>query len=76
MSGVIREDPIFKLEDQQLLMKVHAWAMNACDTMLQDKSLSFVKYPVILGQDGAGIVEDVGSIAASKFNVGDRVFGF
>lgn len=44
--------------------------------MLQDKSLPFIKYPVILGQDVAGTVEDVGPTAASKFKVGDRVFGF
>lgn len=69
MPGAIREDPIPKLEDQQLMVKVHAWAMNPCDAMLQDKSLPFIKYPVILGQD-------VGPTAASKFKVGDRVFGF
>ena len=76
VPGVIREDPISKLEDQQLLVKVHSWAVNPCDAMLQDTSLPFVKYPIILGQDVAGIVEDVGSTAASKFKVGDRIFGF
>ena len=50
--------------------------MNPCDAMLQDVSLPFVQYPVILGQDVAGTVEDVGSAAASKFKKGDRVFGF
>ncbi|KAL9612058.1 MAG: hypothetical protein Q9167_003318 [Letrouitia subvulpina] len=76
VPGVIREDPIPKLEDKQLLIKVHAWALNPCDALLQDKSLPFVKYPVILGQDVAGTVEDVGATAASKFKKGDRVFGF
>ena len=76
VPGVIREDSIPELEDEQLLVKVHAWAMNPCDAMLQDKSLPFVKYPVVLGQDVAGTVEDVGPTAASKFKVGDRVFGF
>ena len=76
VPGVIREEAIPKLQDEQLLVKVHAWAMNPCDAMLQDVSLPFVKYPVILGQDVAGIVEDVGATAAAKFKVGDRVFGF
>ncbi|MCJ1389776.1 hypothetical protein MMC18_002633 [Xylographa bjoerkii] len=76
VPGAIREDSISKLEDEQLLVKVHAWAMNPCDAMLQDKSLPFVKYPIILGQDVAGTVEDAGNTAASKFKVGDRVFGF
>ena len=76
VPGVIRQDPIPKLEDEQLLLRVHAWAMNPCDAILQDTSLPFIKYPVTLGQDVAGTVEDVGSTAASKFKVGDRVFGF
>ncbi|KAM0795808.1 hypothetical protein BDR22DRAFT_893789 [Usnea florida] len=44
--------------------------------MLQDTSLPFIKYPLVLGQDVAGTVEDVGSTATSNFKVGDRVFGF
>ncbi|KAI1409888.1 GroES-like protein [Hypoxylon sp. FL1857] len=77
VPGVIREAPTpSQLEDRQLLVKVHAWAMNPCDAMLQDQALPFIKYPVILGQDIAGVVEAVGSTAASKFEVGDRVFAF
>lgn len=76
IPGVIRENLISSpLEDSKVLIKVHAWAMNPCDFMLQDQELPFVKYPVILGQDVAGTVEDVGSVAASKFKRGDRVFG-
>ncbi|MCJ1381389.1 hypothetical protein MMC17_004499 [Xylographa soralifera] len=76
VPGAIREDLVPKLEDPQLLVKVHAWAVNPADAMLQDISLPFVKYPVILGQDVAGTVEEVGPTAAKKFKVGDRVFGF
>ena len=76
VPGIIREDPTPKLEDHQLLLKVHAWAINPCDAMLQDQALPIVTYPVILGQDVAGTVEEVGAAAASKFKVGDRVFGF
>ncbi|ORY68411.1 chaperonin 10-like protein [Pseudomassariella vexata] len=68
-------DPI-ELEDRKLLIKVHAWAMNPCDAILQDKSLPFIKNPAILGQDIAGTVEAVGSTAATKFKVGDSGFGF
>ncbi|KAK8075428.1 hypothetical protein PG997_010091 [Apiospora hydei] len=79
--GVIRERALptdDELGDRNVLVKVHAWAMNPCDSMLQTTALPFVKYPVILGQDVAGTVESVapGSGAASKFSVGDRVFGF
>ncbi|KAH6711939.1 chaperonin 10-like protein [Leptodontidium sp. MPI-SDFR-AT-0119] len=77
VPAVIRESPLpTELEDRKLLIKVHAWAMNPADAMLQDKALSFIKYPVVLGQDVAGTVEAVGSLAASRFKVGDRVFGF
>jgi NADPH:quinone reductase-like Zn-dependent oxidoreductase len=78
---VIREQTLPSsedLDDRGVLIKVHAWAMNPCDAILQTTPLPFVKYPVILGQDVAGTVEAVkpDSTAASKFQVGDRVFGF
>lgn len=81
VPGVIREQPLptsEELGDRKVLVKVQAWAMNPCDGILQNVALPFVKYPVILGQDVAGTVEAVapGSSAASKFKVGDRVFGF
>ncbi|XXH02820.1 hypothetical protein Hte_009207 [Hypoxylon texense] len=77
IPGVIRESPApAQLEDRQVLIKVRSWALNPADAILQDQSLPFVTYPIILGQDVAGIVEAVGSTAASKFKAGDRVFGF
>jgi NADPH:quinone reductase-like Zn-dependent oxidoreductase len=81
VPGVIRERALptsDELGDRKVLIKVHAWAMNPCDSILQMRTLPFVKYPVVLGQDVAGTVEAVapGSTAASKFSVGDRVFGF
>ncbi len=79
VPGVIRESSLptnDELGDRKVLVKVHAWAINPCDYMLQDRNM--VKYPVILGCDVAGTVEAVapGSTAASRFRVGDRVFGF
>ena len=81
VPGVIREraSPTSdELGDRQVLVKVQAWAINPCDWMLQTMALPLVKYPIVLGQDVAGTVEAVGpgSAAASKFSVGDRVFGF
>ncbi|KAI6085042.1 GroES-like protein [Hypoxylon rubiginosum] len=77
VPGVIREDPIpTQLEDRQVLVKVRSWALNPADAILQDQSLGHWTYPLILGQDVAGTVEAVGSIGASKFDIGDRVFGF
>ncbi|KAL3473998.1 chaperonin 10-like protein [Aspergillus californicus] len=76
LLGAIRTTPTPPLKDNQLLIKVHAWAVNPCDAMLQDQSLPFITYPVILGQDVAGTVIEAGTTASSKFNTGDSVFGF
>jgi NADPH:quinone reductase-like Zn-dependent oxidoreductase len=80
VPGVVRESPLptnDELGDHKVLAKVHAWAINPCDYMLQDRDMG-PAYPLILGCDVAGTVEAVvpGSIAASRFRVGDRVFGF
>jgi NADPH:quinone reductase-like Zn-dependent oxidoreductase len=80
VPGVVRESPLptnDDLGDHKVLVKVHAWAINPCDYMLQDRNMGS-SYPIILGCDVAGTVEAVvpGSTAASQFRVGDRVFGF
>ncbi|KAK1759123.1 chaperonin 10-like protein [Echria macrotheca] len=80
MPGTVRESPLPKIDElgeHQVLVKVHAWAINPCDHMLQDQNMGF-PYPVILGCDVAGTVEavSVSSAGGSKFRVGDRVFGF
>lgn len=79
VPGVVRDNSLptnDELGENKVLIKVHAWAINPCDHMLQDRDMG--KYPIILGCDVSGTVEAVvpGSIAASQFQVGDRVFGF
>lgn len=64
------------LSPTQILVKPHAWAINPADHFLQDISLPFVKYPVILGEDIAGTVEAVGSEASTHFQTHDRVLAF
>ncbi|KAI0386969.1 GroES-like protein [Hypomontagnella monticulosa] len=78
VPSVIREGTIpSKLEDDQVLIKVHAWGMNPVDGFLQHFALPFLKYPLIPGEDIAGTIERVGAGAASQhFQVGDRVFGY
>ena len=78
-SGSIRSSPIpspSRLADDQLLVKVRAWALNPADPMVQDTALPFITCPLILGEDIAGTVLAVGSAAGGKFSVGDRVIGF
>lgn len=73
VPGVVRENKLPELGEHKVLIKVHAWAINPCDHMLQDKNMAR-KYPLVLGCDVAGTVEAVGS-ESTKFTVGDRVFG-
>ena len=62
------------LAPTQILLRVHAWAINPADHMIQDTAaVSFVTYPVILGEDIAGVVVSVGSAAAARFKPNDRV---
>ncbi|KAJ5730947.1 uncharacterized protein N7483_005455 [Penicillium malachiteum] len=76
VPGVIRESPIpSQISDENIVVKVHAWAMNPADAVVQDIPLPFIKYPLILGQDIAGTIESVGSIAGTKFQPGDRIVG-
>lgn len=75
--GIIRESTIYSdLVDNEILVKVHAWAVNPCDALLQDQALPFITYPFRPGEDCAGVVEAVGSAAAATFQVGDRITGF
>ena len=74
VPGAIRKSPVpSNIADDELVVKVHAWAVNPADAMVQDMPLPFITYPLILGEDVAGTVEVVGSAAASKFKVGDRI---
>ena len=57
-----------------LLVKLAAAGVNPVDTKLRAKPAYFPdKLPAILGCDGAGIVEAVGS-AVTRFKAGDQVF--
>ncbi|KAF4630235.1 hypothetical protein G7Y89_g7905 [Cudoniella acicularis] len=77
VPGTIRESPIpSKLTDGELLVKVHAWAVNPADAFLQDAPLPWMSYPLILGEDIAGTVSAVGSTASPNFKIGDRILGF
>jgi NADPH:quinone reductase-like Zn-dependent oxidoreductase len=63
----------------QLLIRVHALALNPIDHILQTHGTSMafphLKYPLVLGFDVAGTVISVGS-SVTDFSVGDRVLGF
>ena len=59
----------------ELLVRVHAVAINPVDKALQYTPFVPVTYPAVLGQDVAGEVVAVGDNTTSRFKIGDRVIG-
>jgi NADPH:quinone reductase len=59
---------------KQILVKLHAAGLNPVDYKLRGKGgFKPEKLPIILGCDGAGIVESIGD-EFSRFKVGDEVY--
>ena len=77
---VLREDlPAPTPDADQVLVRVQASSANPADNsiatgMLKQMGIEY-EFPVILGRDYAGVVEQVGN-NVSRYAVGDEVFGF
>ena len=69
---VTRSVPVPRPSPGQLLVKIHAAALNPIDWKIQSYNIFVTKYPAILGSDGAGIVKKVGE-GVTSVAVGDRV---
>jgi NADPH:quinone reductase len=65
--------------DNEVLVRVHASSVNPVDNSIAAGLLAQMgvhyEYPVILGRDYAGVVEQTGA-AVSDYKPGDQVFGF
>jgi NADPH2:quinone reductase len=57
----------------ELLIRIHAAAINPADYKLMGGGLPSWTYPHIPGLDGAGVVEALGE-GVSQWNVGDRIY--
>lgn len=57
-----------------ILVRMHAAGLNPFDWKVADGLIPDVAFPLILGVDGAGVVEEVG-VAVAGFRPGDEVFG-
>ncbi|HBL14956.1 MAG TPA: alcohol dehydrogenase [Cyanobacteria bacterium UBA11162] len=62
--------------DQEILVRLHAAGINPIDTKLRSRGTFYPdQMPAILGCDGAGVVQAIGS-AVQRFQVGDEVYFF
>jgi NADPH:quinone reductase len=77
---MLREDlPEPAPADNEVLVRVHASSVNPVDNSIAAGLLAQMgveyDYPVILGRDYAGVVEQTGG-AVSQYRPGDQVYGF
>jgi NADPH2:quinone reductase len=74
-----REDaPVPSPGSDELLVRVHASSVNPADAAVASgmlKAMAEYEFPVTLGRDFAGVVEEVGP-AVTQHEAGDAVFGF
>jgi NADPH:quinone reductase-like Zn-dependent oxidoreductase len=75
----LRDDlPEPHLGDHQLLVRVQNSSVNPVDVFIAAGALKEMvehEFPVTLGRDYAGVVEQIGS-GVSRYAIGDEVFGF
>ncbi|KAF9528409.1 chaperonin 10-like protein [Crepidotus variabilis] len=69
---VLRDVPIYTPGQGEVLIKLHASALNPADWMIQKSGLMITKYPAILGLDLAGEIVAVGE-GVQSLQRGDRV---
>jgi NADPH2:quinone reductase len=74
----LRDDlPEPQVGDDELLVRVHASSVNPADVFIASgaaKEMAEHRFPVVLGRDFAGVVEQVGS-GVTRYRVADEVFG-
>ena len=70
----VQEVPEPKVEEGEILVRLHAAGVNPIDTKLRKRGSFYPdRTPTILGCDGAGVVEEVGE-GVNRFQVGDEVY--
>jgi alcohol dehydrogenase len=72
----VQAAPMPKTGPDQLLVEVRAVAVNPLDAIIQSNGTvmyGWLQYPVVLGEDVAGVVVETGA-DVKDFVVGDRVF--
>lgn len=73
----IRDVPLPVLEEDEVLVRVKAAAVNPLDNMIIHGEVKLIvpyKMPLIMGNEFSGIVEKTGK-NTTRFKVGDKVYG-
>jgi NADPH:quinone reductase len=75
----LRDDlPTPAVSPNEVLVRVHSSSVNGADVPIATgmlKGMAEYEFPVTLGRDFAGVVEDVGS-AVSRYKASDEAYGF
>src|SRR4051794_40053210 len=75
----LRDDvPVPEIGDHDVLIRIHASSINPVDAFAAMGALRGMveyRFPVILGRDLAGTVDQDGA-GVSRYQVGDEVFGW
>jgi NADPH:quinone reductase len=77
-SPALHEIPPPQIAPNEVLVRVHASSVNPVDTAIAAGMLKDMvehEFPIVLGRDYAGVVEQAGS-EVTGISVGDEVFGF
>jgi NADPH2:quinone reductase len=70
----LREVPVPQVKPRQVLVRVHATAVNPLDYQIRRGDYAdHVPLPAIIGHDISGVVEEVGS-EVTEFSAGDAVY--
>jgi NADPH:quinone reductase len=72
--GVVHDVEVPIIQPDEVLVRVHAASVNPVDWKRRDGTYGQSGFPMILGQDYAGVVQVVGD-EVRDFVQGDRVFG-
>lgn len=67
--------PVPEISAQEVRIAVDIAGLGGWDLSLRDGSLGKKKFPLVLGTDGAGVVDAVGS-QVRRLGVGDRVYSY
>lgn len=72
---IYEQAPRPRPEAGEVLIKVHAAGVNPVDWKIRGGAFGAGSFPMILGYDVSGTVEEVGE-QASRFKIGDEVFAY